>query len=109
VATWETVCEQLVAYLPDNRRSRPSNAGDDQESLVIRADVAERAQQAWKPPADPVGRQLAGRAGPLPPQPLIGHQLAGQAQLGVAGQQQPGPPLGLLRVPGAWGGPAKVC
>src|SRR5215207_383506 len=67
----------------------------------------QHAQQARKPPADPVGRQLPGRAGPLPRQPLIGDELAGQAQLGVGGDHQPGPPLRLLGVAHPRGGPAE--
>jgi hypothetical protein len=52
---------------------------------------AERAQQPWKPATHPIGRQSRLGSGPLPRQPLIGGGLAGQAQLGVAGQHQPGP------------------
>src|SRR5215204_1378071 len=65
------------------------------------------AQQARKKPADTVGRQLPGRAGPLPRQPLIGDELAGQSQLGVGGDHQPGPPLRLLGVAHPRGGPAE--
>lgn len=66
MATWETVCEllaelpgteqgllhhnpavrvrgKLVAYLPDNRRSRPVDAADHEEFLVVRTDFGERA------------------------------------------------------------------
>ena len=66
MATWETVWEllgalpgieqgllhhnpavrvrgKLVAYLPSNSRSRPPNASDDEEFLVVRTDFAERA------------------------------------------------------------------
>jgi hypothetical protein len=66
VATWETVCDllgtlpgteqgllhdhpavrvrgKLVAYLPNNSRSRPAHAGDHEEFLVVRTDFAERA------------------------------------------------------------------
>jgi hypothetical protein len=66
VATWETVCEllealpgteqgllhdnpavrvggKLVAYLPNNRRSRSVGASDDEEFLVVKTDFAERA------------------------------------------------------------------
>jgi hypothetical protein len=65
-ATWETVWEvlgalpgtelglvhenpavrvrgKLVAYLPSNRRSRPADAPDDEEFLVVRCDPGERA------------------------------------------------------------------
>jgi hypothetical protein len=66
VATWETVCEllatlpateqgllhhnpavrvrgKLVAYMPDNPRSRPAHASDDEAFIVVRTDVGERA------------------------------------------------------------------
>jgi hypothetical protein len=38
---------------------------------------------------------------------LIAGDLAGQAQLGITGQDQPGPAVGLLGMAGARGGPAK--
>jgi hypothetical protein len=34
---------RLVAYLPNNSRSRPAHAPDHEEFLVIRCDLAERA------------------------------------------------------------------
>jgi hypothetical protein len=34
---------KLVAYLPNNRRSRPADAADDEEFLVVRCDPGERA------------------------------------------------------------------
>jgi hypothetical protein len=66
VATWETVWEvlgalpgteqgrlhdnpavrvrgKLVAYLPNNSRSRPAHAADHEEFLVVKTDFAERA------------------------------------------------------------------
>ena len=66
MATWETVCDllaalpgteqgllhdnpavrvrgKLVAYLPNNPRSRPADAPDHEEFLVVKTDVAERA------------------------------------------------------------------
>src|SRR6266516_1173984 len=66
VATWETVCDllgalpgteqgllhdnpalrvrgKLVAYLPNNSRSRPAHAADHEEFVVVRTDFAERA------------------------------------------------------------------
>ena len=66
MATWETVCDllaalpgteqgllhdnpavrvrgKLVAYLPNNRRSRPDHAADHEEFLVVKTDFAERA------------------------------------------------------------------
>jgi hypothetical protein len=66
MATWETVWEllgdlpgteqgllhhnpavrvrgKLVAYLPNNSRSRPAHAADHEEFLVVRTDFGERA------------------------------------------------------------------
>jgi hypothetical protein len=34
---------KLVAYLPNNRRSRPEHVADHEEFLVVRCDLAERA------------------------------------------------------------------
>jgi len=34
---------RLVAYLPDNSRSRPAHAADHEEFLVVRTDFGERA------------------------------------------------------------------
>jgi hypothetical protein len=34
---------KLVAYLPNNRRSRPDHAADHEEFLVVKTDFAERA------------------------------------------------------------------
>src|SRR6266851_7274107 len=55
------------------------------------ADVAE-------PAADPGGGQPAGRAGPLPGQPEVFGESAGQPELGVAGDDDPGPPVGGRRI-----------
>ena len=66
MVTWTTVCEllatlpgteqgrlhgnpavrvrgRLVAFLPDNARSRPPHAPDHEEFMVVRTDVSERA------------------------------------------------------------------
>src|SRR6516164_3546585 len=51
------------------------------------ADVPESA-------TDPGGGQAAGRAGLLPGQLQAGGQVAGEPQLGVGGDDQPGPPVG---------------
>jgi hypothetical protein len=74
VATWETVWKvletlpgtdqgllhdipavrvrgKLVAYLPDNPRSRPPDAADDEEFLVVRCDLGERAALLAEDPA----------------------------------------------------------
>src|SRR6516165_1588736 len=55
-------------------------------AACCRADVPEV-------PADPGGREPPGRAGPLPGQPQVGGEGPGQAELGVAGDDQPGPPV----------------
>ena len=72
-------------------------AGQIRECL---ADVAE-------PAADPGGGEPAGRAGPLPGQPQVGGQVTGEAELGVAGEEEPGPPVGGGRVPQFRPGPAE--
>jgi hypothetical protein len=38
---------------------------------------------------------------------LVADEFAGQPKLGVAGQHQPGPAVGLGGVPQPWGGPAQ--
>ena len=60
-----------------------------------------------EPAADPGGGQPAGRAGPLPGQPEVGSEAAGEVQLGVAGQDEPGPPVGGGRVAQLRAGPAE--
>src|SRR6266508_6500292 len=45
--------------------------------------------------------------GSLPWQPRIRDDLAGQTQLRIAGQDQPGPPVGLGGMARPWGGPAE--
>jgi hypothetical protein len=42
---------KLVAYLPSNPRSRAADASDDEEFLVIRCDLAERAALLEEDPA----------------------------------------------------------
>jgi len=64
------------------------------------ADVAEPAPDAG-------GGQPAGRAGPLPGQPQIGGEVAGEPDLEVAGEDQPGPPVGGGRVAQPGPGPAE--
>src|SRR5258708_39498507 len=55
------------------------------------------------PDVHPIGRtvrklrgtpQAAGRAGLLPGQLQVGDEVAGETELGVAGDDQPGPPVG---------------
>ena len=48
--------------------------------------------------ADAGGGEAAGLAGLLPGQPDIGGEIAGEAELGVAGDDQPGPAVGGMRV-----------
>jgi len=52
-----------------------------------------------KPTADAGGGKAAGWAGPLPGQPDIGGEVAGEVQLGVGGDDEPGPAVGGGRVP----------
>jgi len=80
-----------------HRFARFRRAGRIGECL---ADVAE-------PAADPGRGQPTGRAGPLPGQPDAGGEVAGQIELGVAGDDQPGPPVGGGRVAEPGPGPAE--
>ena len=57
--------------------------------------------------ADAGGGEAAGRAGPLPGQPDVGGEVVGEVQLGVAGDDQPGPPVGGGRVAQLGPGPAE--
>jgi hypothetical protein len=57
--------------------------------------------------ADPGGSKAAGRAGLLPGQPDVGGEVAGEIQLGVAGEDEPGPPVGGGRVAELGPGPAE--
>jgi hypothetical protein len=73
-----------------------------------------RAGQIWEcladaaePAADPGGGQPASRAGALPGQPQVGGEVAGEAELGVAGDGDPGPPAGGGRVAQLGPGPAE--
>src|SRR5271169_7253949 len=45
-------------------------------------------------PPDPCGGQAAGRGRALPGQAQVCSQAAGEPELGVAGEDQPGPPVG---------------
>ena len=51
-----------------------------------------------EPAPDPGWGQAAGRAGPLPGQPDVGGQVAGEPELGVGGDDQPGPPVSGGRI-----------
>jgi hypothetical protein len=61
----------------------------------------------YGPAADPGWGQAAGRAGPLPGRPQISGEMAGEVQLGVAGDDEPGPPVGGGRVAEPGAGPAS--
>ena len=58
--------------------------------------------------ADPARGHRGGRLVRLPGQPGDGGELAGEPELGVAGEQQPGPPVGGGRVPQLGAGPAQL-
>jgi hypothetical protein len=58
-------------------------------------------------PADPGGCEPSGRTRPLPGQPDVGGEGAGEAELGVAGDDQPGPPVRGGRVAELRGGPPQ--
>ena len=60
-----------------------------------------------EPAAHPGGSQPAGRAGPLPGQPDVIGEVASELELGVAGDDQPGPPVRGGRVPQLGPGPAE--
>ena len=68
---------------------------------------AQRSEKRGKGVPDAIRRQGADRHGRLPGQALLAHHRPCQAQLGVAGHDQPGPAVGLLRAPRARGGPAE--
>ena len=89
-------------WLPRSPRPGPGLPGFDAPGQIGQclADVPE-------PAADPRGGQQAGRAGPLPGQPQVGGQAPGEAELGIAGDDQPGPPVGGGRVPELRPGPAQ--
>jgi hypothetical protein len=48
--------------------------------------------------ADAAGGHLLWRQGALPGQPGVGGQGPGEVELGVAGDEEPGPPVGGARV-----------
>src|ERR1700685_2034850 len=58
-------------------------------------------------PAGPGGGEPAGRGGPFPGQAQVVSQRAGEPELGVDGDDQPGPPVRGVRVADFGGGPAK--
>src|SRR5512147_245053 len=61
-----------------------------------------------KPSTHPGGGQPSGWAGPFPAAAQVVGEVASQAQLGVAGDDQPGPAVGGVRVTQLGGGPAQV-
>jgi hypothetical protein len=70
-----------------------------------------RAGSAWQMFRNPrrtrAGVSRPWRAGPLPGQPDVGGQPAGEPELGVGGDDQPGPPVGGGRVAQLRPGPAQ--
>src|SRR5262249_41093647 len=60
-----------------------------------------------KAPADPGGGEPPRRSGPFPGQAQIVSQRAGEAELGVAGDDQPGPPVSRLGGADLGSGPAE--
>ena len=65
--------------------------------------VADGAESA----ADPGGGQGAGWLGSLPGQAQVRGERGGQPQLGVGGDDQPGPPVRGVRAADLGGGPAQ--
>src|SRR3954451_10672009 len=63
--------------------------------------------EAAKSAADPGRGQPPGCAGPFPGVAQVGGQVAGQAQLGVGGDDQPGPAVGSGGIAQLGGGPAE--
>jgi len=64
--------------------------------------IGQRLADVPEPPPDPGWGEPALRAGPLPGQPEVGGEVAGELELGVAGKQDPGPPVcgGRVAEPG---------
>ena len=60
-----------------------------------------------EPAADPGGSQPARRGGPFPGQAQVCSEGAGEAELGVGGDDQPGPPVRGGRVAEFRGGPPE--
>jgi hypothetical protein len=60
-----------------------------------------------EPAADPGRGQPARRGGPFPGQAQVLSQGPGEAELGIDGDDQSGPPVGCLRIAEFWGGPAE--
>ncbi len=58
-------------------------------------------------PPYPGGGEPARRGGLFPGAAQVGCQVAGEAELGVAGDDQPGPPVGGVRVADLGCGPAE--
>jgi hypothetical protein len=62
---------------------------------------------AAKSPADSGGGEPAGRGGAFPGAAQVGGERAGEPELGVAGDHDPGPAVGGVRVADFGGGPAE--
>jgi hypothetical protein len=69
--------------------------------------AGQRLADVPEPSPDPGRGQAAGRAGPLPGQPEVGGEGADEAELGAAGQDEPGPPVGGGRIAELGPGPAE--
>ena len=69
--------------------------------------IGQRLVDVPEPPPDPGGGEAARRAGPLPGQPQVCGEVAGKIALGVAGDDQPGPPVGGGRVAEPGPGPPQ--
>jgi len=57
--------------------------------------------------SDPGRGQATGFRRSFPGQSMVVHEVAGEAELGVAGDDQPGPPVGLFGGANRWAGPAQ--
>ena len=71
--------------------------------------IGQRLADVPEPPPDPGRGEAARRAGPLPGQPQVGGEVTGKIELGVAGDGQPGPPVGGGRVAEPGPGPPRIC
>jgi len=87
------------------RSGRPSGAGLAGFRRTGRA--GQPRADVPKPAADPGRGQPARRGGPLPGQAQAIGQWPGLAELGVAGEDEPGPPVSSLRVADLGRGPAE--
>ena len=87
------------------RSRRPSGAGLAGFRRAGRA--GGRRAEVPESPADPRGGEPGGRGRAFPGAAQVGGERAGQPELGVAGDDQPGPAVGGMRVADLGGGPAE--